>query len=113
MSFEATQKVDVAVVEPIARTYEEVLPKEVRSGLRNFFRNLASPVIFINFMLQMKPAKAFETLAGRFALNSTVGIGGLMDVAKKKPFYLPYARTASPTRSATTASSRGRTSTCR
>jgi phospholipid-binding lipoprotein MlaA len=88
-SFEATQAVDVAVVEPIAKTYEEVLPKEVRAGLRNFFRNLASPVIFINFMLQLKPAKAFETLA-RFTLNSTVGIGGLMDVAKKKPFYLPY-----------------------
>ena len=88
-SFEATQAVDEAVVEPIARTYEKVLPKEIRSGLRNFFRNLASPVIFLNFMLQLKPEKAFETLA-RFTLNSTVGIGGLMDVAKKKPFYLPY-----------------------
>ncbi len=46
-------------------------------------------MIFLNFMLQLKPAKAFETLA-RFTLNSTVGVGGLMDVAKKKPFYLPY-----------------------
>lgn len=88
-SFEATQAVDEAVVEPIARTYEKVLPKPVRSGLRNFFRNLASPVIFLNFMLQLKPGRAFETL-GRFAINSTAGIGGVMDVAKKKPFYLPY-----------------------
>lgn len=87
-SFEATQAVDQAVVEPIAKTYEEV-PKPVRSGLRNFFRNLASPVIFLNFMLQLKPGKAMETL-GRFAINSTIGLAGFIDVAKKDPFNLPH-----------------------
>jgi len=88
-SFEVTQAVDAAVVEPIAETYEKVLPKPVRSGLRNFFRNLASPVIFLNYMLQLKPGKAFETL-GRFAVNSTLGLAGFVDVAKDDPFNLPH-----------------------
>ena len=88
-AFEVSQAVDKAVVEPIAESYEEGVPKPVRAGLRNFFRNLASPVIFLNFLLQLKPLRAMETLA-RFAINSTVGIAGFVDVAKKEPFSLPY-----------------------
>lgn len=88
-TFEATQAVDKAVIEPIAESYENDVPKPIRSGLRNFFRNLASPVIFLNFMLQLKPLRAIETLA-RFALNTTAGIGGLIDVAKREPFNLPH-----------------------
>ena len=90
-AFDLTQDVDQAFVEPVAEAYEEGLPKPVRKGLRNFFRNLLEPVNFLNYMLQFKPGKAFETL-GRFAINSTVGIGGFIDVAKTKPFSLPYRR---------------------
>ena len=88
-AFEVTQAVDSAVIEPIAEGYEKGVPKPIRSGLRNFFRNLASPVIFLNFLLQLKPQRAMETLA-RFAINTTAGVAGLFDVAKKKPFELPY-----------------------
>ena len=91
VSFELTQSVDQAVVGPIANAYEDGLPKPVRKGLRNFFRNLLEPVNFLNYLLQFKPGKAFETL-GRFAINTTVGIGGLIDVAKREPFNLPYRR---------------------
>lgn len=42
-------------------------------------------------MLQLKPGKALETV-GRFAINTTVGVAGLFDVAKKEPFNLPYRR---------------------
>ena len=90
-TFEIAQEVDQAFVEPIANVYEEELPKPVRRGLRNFFRNLLEPVNFLNYMLQLKPGKAFETL-GRFTINSTVGIAGIIDVAEKKPFNLPYRR---------------------
>lgn len=90
-SFELTQSVDRALVEPIADAYEEDLPGPVRKGLRNFFRNLMEPVNALNYLLQLKPGKAFETL-GRFAINSTVGVAGLFDVAKKEPFNLPYRR---------------------
>ena len=88
-SYEVTQKLDEALVEPVATVYEEGLPGPVRRGLSNFFQNLREPVVFINFMLQLKPGKALETL-GRFAVNSTLGLGGLVDVAKRDPFNLPY-----------------------
>jgi len=90
-TFEIAQDIDKAFVEPIADVYEEGLPKPVRSGLKNFFRNLLEPVNALNFLLQLKPGKAFETL-GRFAINSTVGVAGIIDVAEKKPFNLPYRR---------------------
>jgi len=90
-TFELTQSVDKAFVEPVANVYEKGLPKPVRRGLRNFFRNLLEPVNFLNYLLQFKVGKAFETL-GRFTLNSTIGIAGLVDAAEKEPFNLPYRR---------------------
>ncbi|XUU61490.1 MlaA family lipoprotein [Erythrobacter sp. HA6-11] len=90
-AFAITQSVDAALVEPIADVYEEDIPSPVRKGLRNFFRNLLEPVTALNYFLQLKPGKAFETL-GRFGLNSTIGVAGLFDVAKKEPFNLPYRR---------------------
>lgn len=90
-AFAITQGVDRAVVEPAADIYKEGLPKPLRRGLRNFFRNLLEPVNFLNYLLQLKPGKAFETL-GRFTINSTIGVAGLIDVAKDEPFNLPYRR---------------------
>src|SRR3546814_5295121 len=60
-------------------------------GLGNALRNLSEPVNFLNFLLQFKIGKAAETL-GRFAVNTTFGVGGLFDVAKTMPFNLPYRR---------------------
>ncbi len=80
--------VDKAFVGPVSMAYKHALPAPVRSGLRNFLDNLQEPMIFLNFMLQLKPGKAASTL-GRFAINSTIGVGGLVDVAKKRPFNMP------------------------
>lgn len=88
-SFEAVQSVDKAVVEPVAKAYNKGLPKPVRKGFRNFFANLQEPVAFAAYILQLKPGKAMET-AGRFTINTTLGVAGLFDVAKRKPFFLPY-----------------------
>lgn len=88
-TFEVAQKVDKALVEPVAKAYNSVLPEPVRDGLDNFTTNLTEPVNFLNFLLQGKIGKAFETL-GRFAINTTIGIGGVLDVAKREPFHLPY-----------------------
>jgi phospholipid-binding lipoprotein MlaA len=88
-TFEATQAVDRAVVRPLAMGYRAVVPKPIRSGFRNFLSNLTEPVIFLNFLLQLKPGKAAETV-GRFAINSTIGAAGLFDMAKRRPFKLPY-----------------------
>ncbi len=87
-SFEATQAVDRAVIGPVSKAYKKKVPGPVRSGIHNFLYNLREPVVFVNFVLQHKIGKAAETVA-RFALNSTVGVIGLFDMAKRKPFRLP------------------------
>ena len=65
-------------------------PSRCASGLRNFFSNLGEPIVFLNDLLQLKPGRAFKTFA-RFIINSTIGIGGLIDVAKS-----PQSRAAAP-----------------
>lgn len=90
-SFQAVQAIDQALVGPIAMGYQGIVPEPVRDGVGNALRNLTEPVNFLNYLLQFKIGKAAETL-GRFAVNSTFGVGGLFDVAKKKPFNLPYRR---------------------
>ncbi|MDE2563632.1 MAG: VacJ family lipoprotein [Sphingomonadales bacterium] len=88
-SYKAVQVVDDAVVKPASIVYRGLLPGPVRDGLHNVLQNLHEPAVFINFLLQGKPGKAIETL-GRFAINTTIGVAGLVDVAKRKPFDLPY-----------------------
>ena len=88
-SFELTQDVDRAVVGPVSDAYRQAVPEPVRNGLRNLLSNLTEPVVFLNYLLQLKPGKAAETL-GRFGVNSTIGGAGLFDVAKRKPFKLPH-----------------------
>jgi len=89
-SYRMTQAVDQALVEPLAYAYRDGLPDPIRDGLGNVVRNLAEPSNALNFLLQGKVGKAFETL-GRLAINTTVGVGGLFDVAGKKAD-LPYRR---------------------
>lgn len=89
ISFALTQKFDDALVAPAARVYDHVTPKPIRKGFRNFLNNLREPVVFANYALQLKFGKAAET-AGRFAINSTLGVGGVIDVARRCPFYLPW-----------------------
>lgn len=90
-SYRVVQSVDRAIVGPVATGYQGIVPEPVRDGLGNALRNLSEPVNFLNFLLQFKIGKAAETL-GRFAVNSTFGVGGLFDVAKTEPFNLPYRR---------------------
>lgn len=74
---------DKAVFKPIAGAYKAVMPSPVRTGVNNFFANLRTFVTSINQVLQFKFNKAAES-AGRFVINSTVGIAGLFDVASKQ-----------------------------
>jgi phospholipid-binding lipoprotein MlaA len=68
------------VVLPVADIYIYHLPAVARTGLHNFISNLDLPVTFANDALQGKFHSSAETL-GRLALNSTLGLGGLIDVA--------------------------------
>ena len=88
-SFQVIEGVDKALVGPIAHTYRDKVPSPVRMALHNVFFNLTEPVNFVNHLLQLHPGRAFK-VAVRFAVNSTVGIGGLLDVAENKPFRIHY-----------------------
>ncbi|EAQ28621.1 VacJ-like lipoprotein [Erythrobacter sp. NAP1] len=90
-SYRITQEVDEALVQPVAYLYRDALPDPIRDGLSNVVRNLREPANFLNFLLQFKIGDALETL-GRFAINSTIGVGGLFDVAEKDGIGLPYRR---------------------
>lgn len=68
------------VLEPTARSYRKVAPNMFRTGLLNFFNNMLEPTRIINCLLQGRFKAAEETFL-RFALNTTAGVGGLMDPA--------------------------------
>lgn len=82
-------RLDRAILRPAAMGYQQAVPRFVRTGLRNAFSNLTEPVVFLNFLLQLKIGKAAET-AVRFAANSTLGLGGTIDVASKGEKNLPH-----------------------
>ena len=72
--------IDRVTLKPISRGYKAVIPEFMRRGVTNFSRNLFTPRSSINNFLQGKPGPGFSDL-GRFIINSTLGIGGLIDVA--------------------------------
>ena len=74
--------VDRWVIKPVSQVYQNVMPDPGKDAIRNFLGNLHEPVIFANDMLQTEFQRAGWT-AERFALNSTVGVGGVFDVATK------------------------------
>lgn len=71
---------DKVTLKPVAKGYQKVLPRPVRLGVTNFMTNLVTPRSVVNNFLQGKPRHGFTELV-RFVLNSTFGIGGLMDIA--------------------------------
>jgi phospholipid-binding lipoprotein MlaA len=71
---------DRAIAHPVATTYRKVVPQVVRTGVSNFMDNIDYPIVIINDFLQLK-FKQFGQDTGRFLLNSTVGLGGLLDPA--------------------------------
>lgn len=72
--------IDTAVIKPVAKGYDAVLPTPVRTGVTNFFGNIADFFIGINNLLQGKPDQAASDL-GRVVVNSTIGILGVIDWA--------------------------------
>ncbi|MGH8199867.1 MAG: MlaA family lipoprotein [Steroidobacteraceae bacterium] len=77
--FKFNDAFDRAIFKPAARTYLR-LPQVLRTGIGNFFNNVSYPGVIVNALLQGQP-KAFARDTGRFVVNSTVGIGGLLDPA--------------------------------
>lgn len=86
--FEFNRVVDGVLIKPIAQIYRGVLPQQAQDSVRSFLRNLRSPVILANDVLQGDMDRAGSTV-GRFLVNTTLGIGGLFDVASElgMPFH--------------------------
>ena len=76
--FDFDIKLDHAVATPVAKFYNHAVPEPARDGIHNALTNLNSPVVFGNNVLQGEPGKAVNTF-GRFVINSTVGVAGLID----------------------------------
>ncbi|MGN6112955.1 MAG: MlaA family lipoprotein [Luteimonas sp.] len=79
--------VDAHIAKPLAHAYVAVVPRPVRLGVSNFFSNLGQPVNALNALLQGRPRDAAQSLA-RFAMNTTLGLGGILDPATDA--HLPY-----------------------
>jgi phospholipid-binding lipoprotein MlaA len=82
MTLRLNLRVDQWVIDPVTRAYMFVVPAPARRSIRRAFANLSSPSIFANDALQLRPVDAGVT-AARFAINTTVGVVGLFDVADR------------------------------
>jgi phospholipid-binding lipoprotein MlaA len=78
--FAVNNALDKNVLHPVASGYRDVVPGPVRSHLHNVLTNLGNPAQFANDVLEGKPRNAGDTFM-RLLLNSTVGVGGVFDVA--------------------------------
>ena len=79
-SIDPLERSNRAVFKPAAEFYKAQLPPTVRAGVTNFFRNLAEPTTVLNDILQGRGRQAINDGA-RFAINTTLGVFGLFDVA--------------------------------
>jgi phospholipid-binding lipoprotein MlaA len=80
--FKTNQWLDRNIVYPSAVAYAAVVPPKARDRVHDFLMNLDLPLTFVNDVLQVEPDRAGDTFQ-RFVINSTVGVGGLWDVASK------------------------------
>lgn len=78
--FKFNEAADKAVVKPVAKAYRFVTPKFVRAGVTNFFGNINDVSVFFNDLFQGKGQRGVAG-AGRVIINTTFGLGGLIDVA--------------------------------
>jgi phospholipid-binding lipoprotein MlaA len=80
-AFFVNDGLDTLILRPAAEAYRIFLPPEIRTAIRNVLANLRTPVILVNDLLQGEIDRAGVTI-GRFVLNTTIGIGGIMDRAR-------------------------------
>ncbi len=80
--FDINELVQILFLRPAGTLYRAVLPLPVRDSVGNALDNLSSPVVLANDILQGEPERAWQTTQ-RLVINSTLGVAGLFDVAKR------------------------------
>jgi phospholipid-binding lipoprotein MlaA len=78
--FEFNRFFDMVLLRPLAEIYNAAVPDPVQQGVHNFLVNITNPITFINNVLQADGSSSMDTLA-RLLINTTLGLGGLFDVA--------------------------------
>lgn len=78
--YDFNESLDTYVMRPVAETYVDYTPEFVRDGVTNFFTNLGYINVIFNELLQGKVKQGIADI-GRFTINSTLGIGGFIDIA--------------------------------
>ncbi|MDC1241654.1 VacJ family lipoprotein [Gammaproteobacteria bacterium] len=81
ITFKFNESLDNNFLKPVALTYSKT-PKPIKKGISNFFDNLEEIETSVNQILQGKPKLAINDFS-RFIINSTIGLGGFLDVATK------------------------------
>ena len=84
--FAVNEALDKAIIKPIAIGYEFIIPEPIRILVTNVFSNLGDVVIGVNDLLQGRGEQAFNDF-GRVIINTTLGFGGLFDVAGNAGWY--------------------------
>jgi phospholipid-binding lipoprotein MlaA len=80
--FKVNMAADHAVMRPVAEAYTDHVPEEVQKGIHNVVQNLKEPAVAVNDVLQGNVTQAWQSMQ-RLAVNSTVGVAGIFDVASQ------------------------------
>ena len=80
--FKVNEVIDGVLIKPLAHIYRGIIPEFGQKGIKNALINLTQPVVFINSLLQWDTDNAGKSVS-RFAINSTAGILGFIDVASE------------------------------
>jgi phospholipid-binding lipoprotein MlaA len=80
--YQFNETVDRAILKPVAEGYRFILPQFIRSSVSNFFSNINDVIVVLNNLLQGKFTTAYSDF-GRIAINSTLGVLGLFDIASE------------------------------
>src|SRR5947207_6679424 len=93
--YKVNDGLDKVLLKPASDVYTKVIPRPVRHGLGNFFDNLGYGNVILNDFLQRHVKDGFGS-AGRMAVNSTVGVAGVFDVATQSKLPSPSDGFGSP-----------------
>lgn len=93
--FQFNRGIDFLVIKPVTTVYTTIIPQFIRNGVSNFLVNLGTPVVMFNSLLQ-GDWTGFETSLHRLVINTTLGMGGVNDVAKHlniQPVHADFGQT--------------------
>jgi phospholipid-binding lipoprotein MlaA len=87
--YQFNQVLDAWVIRPVSSTYDHYMPRPVKRGVSNFFNNIDDINVVVNDVLQWKLQHAMND-SSRLVLNTTLGLGGFIDVAAAMGLYKNY-----------------------